>query len=78
MAILLNNTRDPDFQKTPEIFDILLRFSMINNFGANYSMRNLDDENYIDLQYLQICLNAQADYQKRQGEKNTFYSKENV
>lgn len=51
---------------------------MMNNFGANYSMSNLDDENFIDLQYLQICLNAQAQYQENQNRKATYYSKENI
>ena len=60
------------------MFDILLKFSMINNFGANYSMKNLDDENYIDLVYLQTCLNAQAQYQENQSRKASYYSKENM
>jgi hypothetical protein len=60
------------------MFDILLKFSMINNFGANYSMSNLDNENYIDLIYLQICLNAQAQYQENQNRKASYHSKENM
>ena len=60
------------------MFEILLKFSMINNFGGNYSMRNLDEENFIDLQYLQICLNAQAKYQENQQRKATHYAKENI
>ena len=60
------------------MFDILLKFSMINNFGANYSMTNLDNENYIDLIYLQICLNAQSKYQENQSRKSSYYSKEGI
>ena len=60
------------------MFDILLKFSMINNFGANYSMSNLDDENYIDLVYLQLCLNAQSQYMENQNRKAAYYSKENM
>jgi hypothetical protein len=58
------------------MFDILLRFSMINNFGGNYSMSNLDDESFIDLQYLQICLSAQAKYQEMQSRKATYVSRD--
>ena len=60
------------------MFDILLKFSMINNFGANYNMSNLDEENYIDLIYLQTCLNAQAQYQENQSKKMNYHSKENM
>ena len=60
------------------MFDILLKFSMINNFGANYSMKNLDDEDFLDIQYLQICLNAQAKYQENEHRKSSYYSKENI
>ena len=60
------------------MFDILLKFSMINNFGGNYSMSNLDEENYLDLIYLQICLNAQAKYQENESRKATYHSKENM
>ena len=51
---------------------------MINNFGGNYNMSNLDEENYLDLIYLQICLNAQAKYQENESRKATYHSKENM
>ena len=51
---------------------------MINNFGGNYNMSNLDEENYLDLIYLQICLNAQAKYQESESRKATYHSKENM
>jgi hypothetical protein len=60
------------------MFDILLKFSMISNFGGNYNMKNIDEEDYIDLIYLQTCLNAQAQYQENQSRKANYYSKENL
>ena len=53
------------------MFVILLKFSMLNNFGSAYTMKNLDDESYLDLQYLQVCLNAQVTYQEMQSKKVT-------
>ena len=68
---MLNNTQDPDFQKTPEMFDILLMFSMITNGGAGFTLNNLQDQNFLDLQYMQICFNAQAKYIENQNRKVT-------
>lgn len=75
---MLNNVKDPEFLKTPEMFDILLKFSMINNFGANYSMKNLEDESFLDLQYLQICISAQNKFQEMQNKRAQYVSRENV
>lgn len=49
---------------------------MLNNFGSAYTLKNIDDESYTELQLLQICLNATAKAQEFAGKKNTFYSKE--
>jgi hypothetical protein len=51
---------------------------MLNNFGANYSMSNLNDEGYLDLIYLQTCLNAVATHAEMQSKKANFVNMEKV
>lgn len=51
---------------------------MLNNFGGAYTLKNIDEESYQELQLLQICLNASAKAQEFSDKKNTFYSKENI
>ena len=53
-----------------------MKFSILNNFGASYTWRNLDDEYFLDLQYIQLCFNALDKYQENQMKKADFYSKE--
>ena len=49
---------------------------MLNNFGAAYTLKMIDEENYIELQLLPVCLNASAKAQEWAGKKNTFHSRE--
>ena len=49
---------------------------MLNNFGAAYTMKSIDEESYIELQMLQICLNASNKAQEFAGKRNTIHSKE--
>ena len=58
------------------MFDILLKFGMLNNFGASYTMKNLDDESFLDLQYLQICLSAQSKFQENESRKTQFVGRD--
>jgi hypothetical protein len=53
-----------------------MKFSILNRFGASYTWRNLDDEYFLDLQYMQICFNALDKYNENQSRKAEFYSKE--
>jgi len=57
------------------VFDILLKFSMLNNLGASFTMKSLDEENYLDLIYLQLCLNYQSKYLEMQQRKVTHINK---
>ena len=57
------------------MYDILLKFSLLNNFGASYTLRNIDEENYIELQMLQLCLVSSAKAQEWAG-KRAYHSKE--
>jgi arsenate reductase-like glutaredoxin family protein len=66
----------PELLETPEVYDILLKFSMLNNFGGAYTLKNIDDESYQELQLIQICLLASAKAQEFANKKNTFYSKD--
>jgi len=49
---------------------------MLNNFGGAYTLKNIDDESYQELQLIQICLLASAKAQEFANKKNTFYSKD--
>ena len=60
------------------MFDILLKFSMLNNFGAAYTLKSIDEEPYIELQYLQVCLNATANAQENARNKAQYISKDNL
>jgi len=53
-----------------------MKFSLINRLGSSYTWRSLDDEYFLDLQYMQICFNAMDKYQENQMKKSNFYSKE--
>ena len=57
------------------MYDILLKFSLLNNFGSAYTMKLIDEENYLELQLLQVCLNASNKAQEWAGKKdsNTKY-----
>ena len=57
------------------MFDILLKFSMLNNFGGAYTLKNIDDESYQELMYIQVCLAASESTQNTKGGQ-TFTSKE--
>lgn len=58
------------------MFDILLKFSMLNNFGAAYTLKNIDEEPYQEMIYLQLCLNASSKASEFAGKKNTMVSKD--
>ena len=49
---------------------------MLNNFGAAYTLKSIDDEPYQEMMYLQLCLNASAKAQEFSGKKNTMVSKD--
>ena len=49
---------------------------MLNNFGAAYTLKSIDDEPYQELMYLQLCLNASSKAQEFAGKKNTMVSKD--
>lgn len=48
---------------------------MLNNFGAAYTMKTIDDESFLEIQMLQICLNASNKVQEMNMKKdpNTKY-----
>lgn len=49
---------------------------MLNNFGGAYTMKSIDEEPYVELQLLQVCLNASSKAMENTNKKNTFYSKD--
>jgi hypothetical protein len=49
---------------------------MIKNFGAAYTLKNIDDEPYVELQLMQICLNAVNKAEEMANKKATYQSKE--
>jgi len=58
------------------VFDVLLKFSMLNNFGGAYTLSNLDMESFYDIQCMQICLKAVSTAEQMASRKNTMHSKE--
>lgn len=48
---------------------------MLNNFGAAYTLKSIDEEPYQELIYLQVCLNASGKAQEFAGKKNIMVSK---
>ena len=58
------------------MFDILLKFSLLNNFGAAYTLKSIDEESYQEIMYLQLCLNASGKAQEMANRKATYVSKE--
>lgn len=57
------------------MFDILLKFSMLNNFGGAYTLKNIEEESYQEIMYIQICLSASESPPAAKGSR-TFASKE--
>jgi len=51
---------------------------MLNNFGAAYTLKGLDDEPFLELQCMQICLSATSKAQEMAHKKEVFYSKEGL
>ena len=49
---------------------------MIKNFGAAYTLKNIDEESYVDLQLMQVCLNAVNKAEEMATKKKTFYSRD--
>ena len=49
---------------------------MLNNFGGAYTLKNIDEESYQELMYLQLCLNATNKAHEMAGKKNMIYSGE--
>ena len=60
------------------MYDILLKFSMINNFGGAFTMKSLEEETYQELQYMQVCLSASHKAQELADRKNTMISRDNI
>jgi len=66
----------PELLETPEVYDILLKFSMLNNFGGAYTLKTIDEEPYIEMQLLQVCLSATQKAQEFANKKSMYHSKE--
>ena len=49
---------------------------MLNNFGAAYTLKNIDEEPFLELQMLQLCLSASNKAQEFADKKNTVHSGE--
>ena len=60
------------------MFDILLKFSMLNNFGGAYTLKSIDEEPYQEMMYLQVCLNASNKAQENASNKTQYISKDNL
>ena len=48
----------------------------MKNFGGAYTMKNIENESYVELQLLQICLNAVNKAEEMANKKATYQSKE--
>ena len=48
----------------------------MKNFGGAYTMKNIENESYVELQLLQICLNAVNKAEENATKKATYQSKE--
>ena len=51
---------------------------MLNNFGAAYTLKNIDEESYQEMMYLQVCLNASSKAQENANRKAQYISKDNL
>lgn len=49
---------------------------MLNNFGGAYTMKNIDDEPYVEMLYLQTCLDASRKAEENAHRKAGYVSKE--
>ena len=49
---------------------------MLNNFGGAYTLKNIDEEPYIEMQLLQVCLSATQKAQEFANKKSMYHSKE--
>ena len=48
----------------------------MKNFGAAYTLKNIDEEPYIELQLMQVCLNASNKAEEMASRKTTYRSRE--
>ena len=51
---------------------------MLNNFGAAYTLKNIDEEPYQEMIYLQVCLNASNKAQEMAMNKTNYMSKDHI
>ena len=74
----LNNTRLPEVEENPEALEYILKHNILSNYGASYTISNLDNEYWVDLLYMQECMIAEAQALEWQQKKVQFYSKEGI
>ena len=58
--------------------DYILKHSILSEYGSAYTLRNLEDESYLELMYMQICMGAQAKAIDMRSKKAQFYSREGL
>lgn len=75
---LLHNTKLPEVEEAPEALEYVLKHNMLSNYGAAYTISNLDDEIYVDLLYMQECLLSESKATEWAQKKTQFYSKEGI
>lgn len=63
---------------TPEVFDILMSYSILNKFGSSYTWQSLDNVDFLDIQYMQLCMSAENKAQEMANMKADFVSKEGL
>ena len=60
----------------PEAITVLQKYSILNNLGSAYTFSSLDNESFLNIQYMQICMDAEGRAMKRQTDKNMFVAKD--
>jgi len=60
----------------PEAITILQKYSLLSNLGAAYTFSSLDNESFLNIQYMMICMDGESRAMKKASDKNMFVGKD--
>ena len=62
----------------PEVFPILQKYFILENFGGAYTWESLDGVDYFTVQCIHLCMDAVARKSKLDAKQAQFVSAENL